>query len=109
MKDPNNWQAEIRGKLASSQSIHCEQARLLAEYAAALVQENAADRQQRIDWLLSQAKENGFNRKLSITGDVVAYTWKQRRLRFTYREHTEGIAQMHIALSGSRFRKSPDG
>jgi hypothetical protein len=74
-----------------------------------VVEENAADRQQRIKWLLSQARENGFNLKLSITDDGVAYTWKQRRLRFTYREHTEGIAQMLIALSGPRFRKSPDG
>jgi hypothetical protein len=74
-----------------------------------VVEENAADRQQRIKWLLSQARENGFNLKLSITDDGVSYTWKQRQLRFTYREHTEGIAQMYIALSGPRFRISPDG
>ena len=74
-----------------------------------MVEENAADRQQRIKWLLSQVRENGFNLKLSITDDGVSYTWKQRQLRFTYREHTEGIAQMHIALSGPRFRISPDG
>jgi hypothetical protein len=60
--------------LASSQGIHCEQARLLAEYAAALVQEDATDSQQRIKWLLSQARENGFNLKLSIYGDGVTYT-----------------------------------
>jgi hypothetical protein len=109
MKNSNNWQEDIRSKLASSQGIHCEQARLLAEYAAVLVRENAADKQQRIKWLLAQARENGFNLKLSVTDDGVTYTWMQRRVRFTYRQHTEGIAQMHIALSGLRSRKRPDG
>ncbi len=96
--------------LASSQGIHCGQARLLAEYAAALVQEDAT----RIassgsNGYSHRLRENGFNLKLSIYGDRGDLYLKQRQLRFTYREHTEGIAQMHIALSGPRFRISPDG
>jgi hypothetical protein len=92
----NKWKEEIRRKLASHQGIHCQQARLLAEAAAALVQENAADRQKRIKWLLSQARENGFNLKLSVTDDAMAYTWKQRRLRIhvrraNYKVNTQSI------------------
>jgi hypothetical protein len=45
MKNLNNWQEEIRSKLATNQGIHCQQARLLAESAAAFVQENATDKE----------------------------------------------------------------
>jgi hypothetical protein len=84
MKALNDWQAEIRRKLDKiGDGVHCEQARLLAEYAAGIViEKQLPDRQLRLDWLIAEAKRRHFNLELRIETKGVSYNWKQQPIRY---------------------------
>ena len=58
---PDDCKEQIRSKLARNQGVHCQQARVLAEYAADAVKRQLPDRQQRLDRMVAQAKTHGFN------------------------------------------------
>ena len=92
MKNSKNWKGDIRSKLASSEGIHCEQAKLLAECAAALVKENATDKEQRIKWLLAQAKEHG----LTLSCQSLTMGWLTLGSSVGYGSRTENILRASL-------------
>jgi hypothetical protein len=87
LDDPKikEWIDEVRTKLAPHQSVYCHQAEILAEYASDVVEAQRADTQERLEWLIVEAKRYDFNLWFTIKPDGhVGYYWKQRRPKFTY-------------------------
>jgi hypothetical protein len=80
----NHWQDEIRSQLdAIGDGVHCQQAKFLAEYASQIVEQQLPDREQRLAWMVAEAKRRYFNLAFTIDSDRISYKWKQRRIKFT--------------------------
>ncbi len=64
----------------------------MAEYASDVVEAQRADTQERLEWLIVEAKRYDFNLWFTIKPDgQVGYYWKQRRPKFTYTYVNENV------------------
>jgi hypothetical protein len=85
MQTLEQWKAAVRSKLDGHNGIYCQQAKILAQFAA----KHPTDKK-RLNWLIAEAKERGFNLTLAVKPDGIEYHWKQRRLKFDWEEEKRG-------------------
>jgi hypothetical protein len=61
------WTAKVRAELNPHEEIHCEQVKIFRKHVADIASANPADKQDRFDWLIIEARKRYIDFKFTIT------------------------------------------